>query len=279
METASRNLCKLLSSTAIFYSLSLSPVAAASLNEGFEPPDNSIAQLQSEGWTFINNSNPVGTQTAPWVIDNDAPPQTGTPLFPNSGSNWIGTSFQSGTIGVGHVVSDWMILPTMTFQPDGSLTFFTISTGSDDFPDRLQVLLSLNGSSSNVGSAGSTSNFGDFTNLLLDINPNYSTTYTPGTNNGYPNLGANSAQKYVEYSVPNLGQFAGDTGRIAFHYFLTDTSTQGSDIAVDDISVNNIVTVPEPSTLMLLCGGAVILAACVFRHRRRLPFESLRGVH
>ena len=269
MENVSRRLFELICSTTIFYSLSLSHVGAASLNEGFESPDNSIAQLQSEGWTFINNSNPEGTPATGWVIDNDAPT-----LFPNSGSNWIGAGFQSGTVGSGNVVSDWMILPTMTFQQAASLTFFTISTTSNIFPDRLQVLLSLNGTSSNVGPAGSTSNFGDFTKVLLDINQNYSPTYTTGTNNGYPNLGANSAQKYVEYSVPNLGQlFAGDTGRIAFHYFLTDTSTQGSDIAVDDISVNNIVTVPEPSTLALLCGGAVILAVCVFRHRRRLTFE------
>src|SRR5271165_6765444 len=234
MENVSRRLFELLCSTIIFYSLSLSHVAAASLNEGFEPPDNTLAQLQSEGWTFINNSNPEGTPATGWVIDNDAPP-----LFANSGSNWIGADFNSGA---NNVVSDWMILPTMTFQQAASLTFFTISTTSNIFPDRLQVLLSLNGSSSNVGPAGSTSNFGDFTNVLLDINPNYSTTYTTGTNNGYPNLGANSVQKYVEYSVPNLSRFAGDTGRIAFHYFLTDTSTQGSHIAVDDISVNNIVT-------------------------------------
>lgn len=272
MENVSRRLCELLCSTTIFYSLSLSHVAAASLNEGFESPDNTIAQLQSEGWTFINNSSPLGTQTAAWVIDNDAAgPGVTTALFPHSGSNWIGTSFQSGTIGAGNVVSDWMILPTMTFQPAASLTFFTISTGSDDFPDRLRVLVSLNGNSSNVGPVGSTTNSGDFS-VQLDINSSYSKTFTAGTNIGYPNLGANSQQPYVEYSV-NLGMFAGDTGRIAFQYFLTDTSIQGSDIAVDDISVNNIVTVPEPSPLMLLCGGAVILAACVFRRRRRLTFD------
>ena len=268
MENVSRRLCELLCSTTIFYSLSLSHVAAASFNEGFESPDNTIPQLQSEGWTFINNSNPLGIQTAGWVIDNDAPP-----LFANSGSNWIGTGFQSGTAGSGNVVSDWMILPTMTFQQAASLTFFTISTGSNVFPDRLQVLLSLNGSSSNVGPAGSTSNFGDFTNVLLDINPNYSTTYTTGStdpNNGYPNLGASSAQKYVEYSsVPNLGKFAGDTGRIAFHYFLTNTLTQGSDIAVDDIAVSNIVAVPEPSTVTLLSGGSIVLGCCLFMRRRR----------
>jgi PEP-CTERM motif len=273
MENVSRRLCELLCSTTIFYSLSLSHVAAASLNEGFESPDNTIAQLQSEGWTFINNSSPLGTQTAAWVIDNDAAgPGVTTALFPHSGSNWIGTSFQSGTIGAGNVVSDWMILPTMTFQTGGSMTFWTLSTNSKQFPDRLQVLVSLSGNSSNVGPVGSTSNFGNFTQLLLDINPTYA------TGSGYPNIDTPPGT-YAEFGPLNLGQFAGDTGRIAFHYFLTDTSTQGSDIAVDDISVNNIVTVPEPSTLTLLCGGAVILAAWVFRHGRRLTFESLRGVN
>ena len=270
MDNVSRRLCKLLASTAIFYSLSLSHAAAASLNERFEPPDKTIVQLESEGWMFINNSNSEGSQPGGWVIDNDAPPQLGAPLFPHSGSNWIGADFSSGA---NDIVSDWMILPTMTFQQGASLTFFTISTGSDVFPDRLQVLLSTTGS--NVGPAGSTSNFGDFTNLLLDINPNYSKSYTAGTLNGYPNLGANSAQPYVEYSVPNLGQFAGDTGHIAFHYFLTDTSSQGSHIAIDDISVNNIIAVPEPPTLTLLSSGAIIMVACVFSLRRRRAILEL----
>ena len=100
------------------------------------------------------------------------------------------------------------------------------------------MLVSLNGNSSNVGPPGSTSNFGDFTQKLLDINPTYSTTFNGGTN-GYPSVGANN--QYVEYGPLQLGQFAGHTGRIAFHYFLTDTSAHGSHIAIDDISVNNIV--------------------------------------
>ena len=72
MENVSRRLCELLCSTTIFYSLSLSHAAAASFNEGFESPDNTIAQLQSEGWTFINNSSPQGTPATGWVIDNDS---------------------------------------------------------------------------------------------------------------------------------------------------------------------------------------------------------------
>jgi hypothetical protein len=102
-----------------------------------------------------------------------------------------------------------------------------------------------------VGPPGSTSNFGDFTQKLIDINPTYSTTFTGGTN-GYPSVDAHNP--YVEYGPLALGQFAGDTGRIAFHYFLTDTSTQGSHIAIDDISVNNIVVVPGAG-LLAMRGG------------------------
>jgi hypothetical protein len=272
MKDLSQIVSKLLFSTAI---LLCGPFAhqavAASLTEGFESPDNSIPHLESEGWTFINNSSPLGSPPEGWTIDEDSPT-----LFPHSGSNWIGTGFQTGVTGSGNVVSDWMILPTMTFQASASLTFFTISAASDVFPDRLQVLVSLNGNSSNVGPPGSTSNFGDFTQKLLDINPTYSTTFTGGTN-GYPSVGANNP--YVEYGPLALGQFAGDTGRIAFHYFLTDTLIQGSHIAIDDISVNNIVAVPEPSTVTMLCGGLIVLAASAFRQRRRrLPLEKLHGV-
>ena len=123
MENVSRRLCKLLSSTAILYSLSLSHAAAASLNEGFESPDNTVAQLQSEGWTFINNSNPEGTPATGWAIDNDSASLGGV-LFPHSGLNWIGADFNSGA---NNVVSDWMILPTMTFQQASSLTLWTLS--------------------------------------------------------------------------------------------------------------------------------------------------------
>ena len=47
------------------------------------------------------------------------------------------------------------------------------------FPDRLQVRISTNGASTNVGSTAT--GVGDFTTLLLDINLNYTT-------NGYPNV-------------------------------------------------------------------------------------------
>ena len=47
------------------------------------------------------------------------------------------------------------------------------------FPDRLQVRMSTNGASTNVGSTAT--GVGDFTTLLLDINPNYTT-------NCYPNV-------------------------------------------------------------------------------------------
>lgn len=264
MENVSRRLCKLLASTAIIYVLSLSHAAAAALNEGFESPDNTVGQLQSEGWTFINNSNPQGSPTTGWGINNDSA-STGGVLFPHSGSNWIGADFSSGA---NNVVSDWMILPTMTFQQASSLTFSTVSAASDVFPDRLRVLLSINGNSSNVGPAGSTTNFGDFTNSLIDINPTYA------TGSAYPNIG--SGQTYAPFGSLGLGQFAGDTGRIAFQYFLTNTEMQGSHIAVDDISVNNIVTAPVPAPVigrgllvLLTVGGALFGSELLERSKKR----------
>ena len=59
------------------------------------------------------------------------------------------------------------------------MTFWTRTTTANPFPDRLQVRMSTAGASSNVGTTAT--DVGDFTTLLLDINP----TYTVG---GYPEV-------------------------------------------------------------------------------------------
>ena len=82
------------------------------------------------------------------------------------------------------------------------VSFYTRSKGS--FPDRLQLRLSTNGTSFNVGST--TTSTGDFSTLLLDINP----TYKASNNGGFP-------ATWTQYtlSLPTAG-----SGRLAFRYFV-----------------------------------------------------------
>ena len=56
------------------------------------------------------------------------------------------------------------------------MSFYTRTVDAPTFPDRLQVRMSTNGASSNVGTTAT--DVGDFTALLLDINPTYTTTAT-----------------------------------------------------------------------------------------------------
>ena len=66
------------------------------------------------------------------------------------------------------VVSNWLILPELTLNNLNTFSFATRSAGA--FPDRLEVRLSTNGSSTSLG---------DFSTLLLTLNP----ALNPG---GYP---------------------------------------------------------------------------------------------
>ena len=65
----------------------------------------------------------------------------------------------------------------MTLQNGVVLTFWTRTVDAPTFPDRLQVRMSTNGASTNVGTTAT--DVGDFTTLLLDINPTYTTSWVP----------------------------------------------------------------------------------------------------
>jgi len=72
--------------------------------------------------------------------------------------------------------------PPLTLQNGAQLSFWTRTVTNVRFPDRLQVRMSTNGTSQNVGST--STDVGDFTTLLLDINPAYTLT-------AYPNVWTN----------------------------------------------------------------------------------------
>ncbi len=146
----------------------LAGLAAASLSTASAA--NLLAQnfetFNLGGWTFTNRSSPLGSTG--WFQGNGVlTPQGGTT------DSYIGANFNNATVGGN--ISNWLILPTLTLNDGDTLSFYTESTQAH--PDNLEVRFSGNGSSSNVGSTSSS--VGDFTNLLLEINP----TYAAG---GYP---------------------------------------------------------------------------------------------
>ncbi len=184
--------------------------APADFSEGFDD----ITLLPGQGWFFQNNSSPLGLTD--WFQGNDTvfPAHAGAPTA-YIGANYNNTG-ETGTI------SNWMLTPEITLTNGDTIAFWTRTATGSTWADRLQVRLSTAGSSTNVGT--SATDVGDFTTLLLDINPTL-------IGNGYPD-------SWTQFSATLAGIPSGATGRIAFRYFVTDGGASGNNsnyIGIDTV--------------------------------------------
>lgn len=187
------------------------------------------------GWAMQNNSEPLGTTD--WF-------QGSAIVFPpQATSGYIAANYDNAGSGAGPAtISNWLITPEVTLQNGYIVRFYTRCPDASIFPDRLQVRMSLAGSSTGVGSTATS--VGDFTELLLDINP----TYQVG---GYP-----EAWKLYEVEVSGLG--AATNGRFAFRYFVENGGSSGT--RSDYIGIDTFVyDIPEPASLGLVVLGALVL--------------------
>src|SRR4029079_4408662 len=169
--------------------------------QGFED----ITTLVPAGWFMQNNSQP-GPGLTGWFQGNDT-------VFPAQGgptTSYIGANFNNGT-GLS-TLSNWLLTPPLTLANGVVLTCYTRTVDTPTFPDRLQVRMSTNGASTNVGSTATS--VGDFTTLLLDINPTYTTT-------GYPNA-------WTQFTVTLSGIGSPTQGRLALRYFVENGGPSGA---------------------------------------------------
>ena len=192
--------------------LAASNVQGQAITEDFA----NITTLPAAGWFTQNNSTPVGSTG--WFQGNSTvfPAQAGAP------TSYIGANFNN-TTGT-NTISNWLLTPNRTFNNGDVIKFWTRNPTDNPFPDRLEVRLSTNGASTNVGT-GSTG-VGDFTTVLLTINPNL-------TVGGYPEV-------WTEFTITLSGLPAGGaSGRVAFRYFVTmggPTGDNSNYIGIDTFS-------------------------------------------
>lgn len=196
-----------------------------------------IGTLGAEGWVLANNSVPPGVTG--WFQGNAGifPSQSGAP------DSYIAANFENADFGGN--ISNWLITPALTLTNGDLVTFYTRSAAV--LEDRLEVRLNAAGTTD----AGATDiSVGDFTSLLLSINPLLDGSY-PDT--------------WTQFTAV-VGGLAGPTNaRLAFRYTVSDTSANGDYLGIDTVSVTDGAVIPEPSSALLLATG--IVAAVVVRRR------------
>jgi hypothetical protein len=218
----------------ILFGLSLSLEAASYLWQGFED----VSHLSD--WVIVNNSTPGGQTPEGWF--------QGTGIFTAASgpsNSYIQANFENA--GDPGDISTWLLSPMLTFLPGATLHFSTIGENVAGFPDRLELRLSTSGASTNVGS--SPSSIGDFSQLLLSINPSLADA-------GYPTTWTEFQYTFSSLSAPTDGRFA-------FRYFVPDRSINASTIGVDSVFI-----VPE-ATSVALTGFAIAFLGLLHILRRR----------
>lgn len=213
------------------------------------------ADLATAGWTRTNQSTQASTTLwsvasyTPVTVSTTAPIVNATPFqtqaytngqvcpapLGQQGSsnqfalvNFTSTSSQAAT---GATISNWLISPLVTVDNGDVITFYTRlgvfnANGQASFADNLELRMSTNGAFTTDPTGGPTA-VGDYTNLLVAVNPTLNLTAYPLTWSQY------------SYTVAGL---AGPTAcKFAFRYFVTDGGPAGANsdiIGIDTFSVD-----------------------------------------
>jgi hypothetical protein len=222
-----------------------SGVKAQSYTENF----GSVSSLFTSGWAQQNLSTPIGTTN--WFQGN----ATVFPAYNAPDSSYIGANFNN--VAGANTISNWLFTPTRTYDNGHTFSFWTRTIDAPTYPDRLQVRLSTNGTSVNVGTTNTS--VGDYTTLLLDINPTLTTT-------GYPSV-------WTQYTVTISGLGAPTSGRIAFRYFVTNGGPSGANS--DFVGIDNVVyTVPVAADIEMFVADTLEYTITPENHQFPGPYTG-----
>lgn len=222
--------------SAAFVSCSKNEAAPVSTDYSFTEEFDTIGKVVSRGWVIANNTKPLGTIS--WIqgfnyismYHGYEPGKTGVPfnflygagLGANpaiSGTDFIMTTSECGS-GTANC-SNWLISPAVTMKNGDKIKFYTRTYDNPAVaPDRLEVRLNAVNSSADVGR--DTSSVGNFTTVLLDINPTYDLEAYPG--------------EWTLYEATITGLPTARKSRVAFRYYVPNGGPGGANglgVAVD----------------------------------------------
>jgi hypothetical protein len=127
------------------------------------PGGSGPSGLVSRGWTFRNQSVPIGTQN--W-FQGYTPAQQSYWPNPQSGAGYVAVS--STSTAMDGTVSNWAILPAVPGQQAGHELRFWVLGWDGSNVNTMQVRYSPSGG---ISTGSGTTGLGDFTTLLLDMDP------------------------------------------------------------------------------------------------------------
>jgi hypothetical protein len=209
--------------------LPVTTVTDFSFTEEFDTVSKAIAK----GWVIKNNTKPLGT--IGWtqgffyvsMYHGLIPKNLGTAAFnyPAAGGfgdnnpSYSGSDFIMTTSECGFNIancSNWLISPEVSVKDGDVVSFYTRTYSNPAIAaDRLEMRLNEADNSSDVGKEPTS--FGNFTKVLIDINPNY---LFQG-DGSYPGV-------WTKYSATISGVPIARKSRIALRYYVPDGGPQGS---------------------------------------------------
>jgi hypothetical protein len=196
------------------------PIVSKSFVEEFD----TVGNLAKKGWVIQNNTAPSGPIA--WrqgkyelggKLGNDI---VGFPAFSAvySQNEFVSVDMNCASDVAAGTISCWLITKEIPVKNGDVVSFYTRTHG--DYVDRMQVRANYTNASANCGSGAQE--VGDFTSLLLDINPNLILS-------DYPNT-------WTKYTLTVAGVTGTINARFGFRYFLTDagpSGTNGDMIGID----------------------------------------------
>jgi hypothetical protein len=169
----------------------------AAISEGFD----GVVPL---GWLSLNRSSPQGATS---VFQGD-----GSTFAAQAGSASAYAAMDYNATTGSNTISVWLLTPGLLIANGATLSFYTRTVASPDSPDRIEVRFSTV-ESCDPGSLAD--GVGDFTRLLLTVNPNLEA-------GGYP-----STWTKYDLAITGLPDKV-FRGCAAFRYYVTDGGPSGS---------------------------------------------------
>jgi len=194
-------------------------------NPSFVEEFNNVADLTSKGWVFSNNSFPIGQtgwRQGRYEAANMAQYKFLGPVtylgFPAYSADRYPTDFVSCDVTAVNdfgKISAWLVSPVVPMKNGDQIIFYTRAAADQNYPvytkDRMQVRANITDGTVSLPDTG----IGNFTRLLLDINPTYkyNDPQSPQGAGGYP-------QAWRKYTITLSGLPASGVSkaRFAFRY-------------------------------------------------------------